>query len=112
MLSPHIQARENFKTLDLLSFALNRSGVDRRAWQVATSFSDLAPCDDCVCLYGQGAGWTVSYTERGQWREMAHFTDLFEASKYFYAHFRPGASPYDVREQWEDQTGQQFSMVE
>jgi hypothetical protein len=112
MSSPHIQAREDRKTLDLLSFALARGGIDQRAWQVAASFDALQACDDCICLYESDGAWIVAYTERGQWREMGRFPNTYEASKYFYAQFRPGPSPYDVREAWEATTGQQFSMVD
>jgi hypothetical protein len=112
MLPRHIQEREDRKTLDLLGFALGRSGIDKSAWQVAAWFEALAPCDDCVCLYSADGGLIVAYAERGQWREMARFPESHEASKYFFANFRPGPSPYDMRQAWETETGQAFSMVD
>ncbi|MBN8816584.1 MAG: hypothetical protein J0J06_14200 [Sphingomonas sp.] len=112
MLRPDIQARENRKTLDLLGFALRRAGVDQRAWQIAASFDALAACDDCVCLYAADGVWVVAYTERGQWRETGRFQNTSDASKFFYAQFLPGPSPYDVRNEWETATGQQFSMMD
>ena len=112
MPSRHVQEREDRKTLDLLRFALLRTGVEQHAWQIAPTFDALQPCDDCTCLYGEQGQWIVAHTERGLWRELGRFLNTFEASKYFYANFHPGPSPYDLRECWESETGQQFSMME
>ncbi|MEK6542060.1 MAG: hypothetical protein AABZ45_08065 [Pseudomonadota bacterium] len=111
-LPPHIVEREDRKTLDLLRFAMTSRGVDGQAWQAAMRFDALAPCDDCICLYGDGGSWVVSYTERGTWREIARFPLSYDAVKYLFAHFIGGPSPYDVREDWERKTGQEFSMVD
>lgn len=112
MVPPHIVEREEAKALGLLSFALEQRGVRRSAWAVAMREEQIGPQDDCICLWRQDGRWLVHYTERGTWREMASFPEVFEAVRYFFAQFARGPSPYDVREQWEAATGQSFSMVE
>jgi hypothetical protein len=112
MLAPHILEREDRKTLDLLRFALVKSGVGSGRWGIGFRFADLPPVDDCICLYGSEDRWIVSYTERGQWREQARFPESHDAIRYFYAQFHPGPGPHDMRKRWERATGQEFSMVE
>lgn len=112
MLPPHIVEREEAKTLSLLRFALERRGITASAWALAMRREFIGPQDDCICLWKEDGRWLVQYTERGTWREMGSFPEIFEAVKYFFAQFASGPSPYDLREQWEAATGQSFSMVE
>lgn len=112
ILPPHIIEREDRKTLDLLRFALRERGISNRAWQVTMRFDEIGNCDDCTCLYKDGEAWVVAYTERGTWREIARFPLSSDAIRFLYAHYCGGPCPYDVREEWERQTGQCFSMVD
>ena len=111
-LPAHIVEREDRKTLDLLRYAMRLRGVGEQSWQAAMTFDALASCDDCICLYGEDGSWVVAYTERGTWREIARFPLSYDAIKYLYTQFVGGPTPYDLREDWERETGQSFSMVD
>jgi hypothetical protein len=113
MLLPHIVAREDRKTLSLLVFALERSGVERRRWAVAEDRDGITGAiDDCLCLFKDGDAWLVTYTERGEWTDMGRFPQCSNAIRFFYSCLVPSKSPYDYRKKWEARTGQQFSMME
>jgi hypothetical protein len=112
MLPPHIVEREDRKRLSLLEFALDRSGVDRGAWAAAFSRSEIGPVDDCLCLFRQAGAWCVEYTERGTWREIGQFPQSYDAINFLWGMLLGRTSPYDCREAWEAQTGQEFSMVD
>lgn len=107
-----VRKREEAKTLDLLAFAMDRSGAPRGAWAAAASRSELPPADDCTCLYGEGASWVVSYTERGTWREIARFPLCYDAIQFLFWQMTSAPTPYSYREAWEAHSGQEFSLVE
>jgi hypothetical protein len=112
-ISERVRRREEAKTLDLLAFALDRAGVDRRAWATTETREDLPPVDDCLCLYRDGASWVASYTERGVWREIGRFPLCNNAVEFFFWHLTNATpNPYAFREAWEAESGQQFSLVE
>jgi hypothetical protein len=112
MLPPHIVEREDRKRLDLLAFAMDRAGVDRRHWAAAYDRADIGPVDDCTCLYHENGWWVVSYTERGIWTEIGRFPLCYTATNYLFGEFCRGKSLYDVREAWESSRGLSFSMVD
>jgi hypothetical protein len=112
MLPPHIIEREDRKTLDLLGFALDRQGVDRRTWRAAMASGEIGPADDAVCLYAENGRWIVSYTERGDWSEIGSFPKCSDAAQCLYAQLVPHPTPYDHRRHWERTTGQTFSMTD
>jgi len=111
-ISERVRVREEAKTLHLLAFALGESGVSRDAWAAAASRGDLPPVDDCLCVYREGEAWMVSYTELGQWRELARFPLCHDAAKFLFWQLTNAPSPYRYREAWEAHSGQEFSLVE
>lgn len=112
MLPDHIVEREDRKTLSLLAFALNKAGIPGDAWQAVMRFEDLEPADQCVCLFKQDGWWKVSYTERGSWREDGRFPSSYYAIKFMFSILAGDQGPYRLREDWERDTGQEFSMIE
>ncbi|MFZ1743955.1 MAG: hypothetical protein WAT93_13950 [Pontixanthobacter sp.] len=112
MLPAHIIEREDRKRLDLIRYAMEQVGIDRRAWAVAYDQTELSGKDDCVCLFRQQDRWMVYYTERGTWNELGSFPNCYEASRFFWTVLCSSTSPYDYREAWEKDTGLVFSMQE
>ncbi|MFC0588175.1 hypothetical protein ACFFF7_01980 [Novosphingobium aquiterrae] len=82
-------------TLEGLKSALIRAGVDNGRWAIAYSKVDLAPANECYCLYDDGALWTVSYIERGKWNLIAQFDSKFEAMRYFWWSLTEAPTPFD-----------------
>jgi hypothetical protein len=110
MLSPEIVAREAAKTLDLLRFALDRRGVDARAYAISADPAGLGPVDDQLCLTG-GEEWLISYVERGVQRDIARFPQAYDAARHFFMALTDPKSFYEYRPAWEKETGQEFSMI-
>lgn len=107
----HIIEREDRKILDLLRFALAKSGIEA-CWSSPRSLSLTDGFDEGYLIYEEDHKWQVRYKERGIERDEGTFPNSFNAVEFLYSKLIPSPSPFEFREEWKAATGQSFSLVD
>lgn len=96
------------KTLELLRFALGRSGVSGSSYAIIAGDGEVST-DERLCLAEAEDGfWYVYYSERGQKEQAARFERHQDAVKYFFWKLVKSPDLWAFRNQWEKETGSSF----